>query len=137
MTDFETQVHEYRHTLLQMEQQMQTVYDKAVMTLSGGALGVSFTFLKDVADKATLHDTGWLIGAWIMWGVSVTCTLFSFLTSTVALRHAVRQTDLKTIYLTAVGGPYDKVTAFLNALAGILFLGGVIAISVFVGGNMP
>lgn len=58
MKDLEELANEYRQTLINLEQQMQSTYDKAVMTLSGGALGISLAFLKDVADKTALKNTG-------------------------------------------------------------------------------
>ena len=39
----------YRETLQRLAGSSQSEHDKAVMTLSGGALGISFAFLKDVA----------------------------------------------------------------------------------------
>lgn len=137
MNDIPEMLREYREKLLELEQQMQSSYDKAVMTLSGGALGISLTFIKDVASKTPLHAPNWLLCAWICWGLSITGVLFSFFSSSMALRRAVRQTDIGTMYMEAVGGPWNIVTSILNPLAGLLFLLGVIAICVFVGGNVP
>jgi hypothetical protein len=137
MTDFADQITEYRTSLLQLEQQMQASYDKAVMTLSGGALGISLTFIKDVADKSALKATDWLLASWVLWGLSITCVLFSFFTSACALRKAVQQTDDKTIYIEPKGGLFNTITNILNPVAGVLFLVGVIAICVFMKGNMP
>lgn len=136
MSDFSDQISAYRSTLVALESQMQSAYDKAVMTLSGGALAVSMTFVKDIADKAALRNTGCLLTAWIMWGLSVAVTLASFYTSSLALRKAIRQTDEKDIYTQAVGGVCNRATAVLNPLAGFLFFLGVVAIVVFVGGNV-
>lgn len=137
VTTFTEQVENYRARLFELEQQMQISYDKAVMTLSGGALGVSLTFIRDIADKTALHASGWLLAAWLCWGVSVTCVLFSFFSSSLALRRAARQTDERTIYLEAVGGGWNCATMILNPLAGVLFLFGVVSICVFVGRNIP
>ena len=137
MTEFEDQISAYRGQLLEIEQQMQSAYDKAVMTLSGGALGISFTFIKDIADKSVLSHTGCLLAAWIMWGLSVTCVLFSFFSSTLAMKRAIKQTDQKLIYLELQGGIWNVLTMILNPIAGMLFFAGVLAISVFMGGNMP
>lgn len=136
MSDFNEQISEYRKALLDLEQKTQSAYDKAVMTLSGGALGLTFTFLKDVVGQRQLNSPGWLLVAWICWGVSITMTLASFYTAGVALRTAVRQTDEKEIYLTLVGGTYNTVTKYLNFLSGSLFFIGVCSIVIFVTQNL-
>src|SRR5436190_21382140 len=99
MPDFDDQISDYRKGLLTLEQQMQSEYDKAILALSGGALGVSMTFLKDVVIKQGVQGGGYLLTAWVCWGLSVTCTLFSYYTSAQALRRAVKQTDDRLIYL--------------------------------------
>src|SRR5438309_1680590 len=128
MSAFNKQIAKYREALLALEQKMQADYDKAVMTLSGGALGVSFAFLKDVLGHRELVSPIWLLAAWICWGLSVTCTLGSFWTSALALRKAVRQTDEREIYIQQPGGKFDWITTVLNAAAGLLFFAGVVSI---------
>ena len=116
---------------------MQSSYDKATMALSGGALGVSMTFLKDVVVKQCIQGGGFLLAAWICWGLSVTCTLFSFYTSVQALRRAIQQTDDRTIYVHLAGGSFNQATKTLNVSAGALFMFGVVSIVLFVWRNLP
>ena len=137
MADFEKQISDYRKTLQALEQKMQSEYDKAIMALSGGALGVSMTFLKDIVLDQGVHGGNFLLWAWICWGASVTSTLFSFYTSAQALRRAVQQTDDHAIYLEMVGGKLNCVTKILNFCAGALFMLGVILIVLFASHNLP
>ena len=65
MPDFEKQISDYRKGLQALEQKMQSEYDKAVMALSGGALGVSMTFLKDVVLNQGVHGGNFLLWSWI------------------------------------------------------------------------
>jgi hypothetical protein len=134
--DFPKLISAYRDSLLTMEQKMQGDYDKAVMTLSGGALGVSFTFLKEVVRQAGISSPSYLLAAWICWGASATCTLFSFYTSALALRRAISQTDDKLIYLELIGGRYTTITKILNFSGGALFLMGVVSVVIFVARNL-
>jgi len=127
---------EYRNTLETLERESQQSYDKAVLTLSGGALGISFAFVSDFLDKSNVICSGWLLTAWISWGVSVSAILFSFFFSNLALRKAIDQVDKKTIQKERPGGSFDTITAFLNAAGGLLFLVGVISIIIFVIANM-
>jgi hypothetical protein len=124
-------ISEYRQSLLNSEQQMQSEYDKAVMTLSGGALGISMTFLKDFVLQAGIQEGKYLIIAWIFWGLSIICTLSSFYSSTLAFRKAIRQTDENKIYSELQGGCFQWITNLLNASSGICFFLGVISFTVF------
>jgi uncharacterized membrane protein YqhA len=138
-TSFEQQIADYRASLQKLEQEMQGEYDKAVMALSGGAFGVSLTFLKDIIGTSRIIDPFFLLTAWIAWGLSVTCVLFSYFTSTVALRAALDQVDDKTLYLEGklLGKWYNVVTKVLNICGGVLFLIGISSIVLFVSSNIP
>ena len=59
---------EYRSHLILAEQKAQEDYDKTVVFLSGGALGISFAFVKDFIGTGPMVSQNWLIWAWICWG---------------------------------------------------------------------
>ncbi|MBU0586612.1 hypothetical protein KJ780_03800, partial [Candidatus Micrarchaeota archaeon] len=126
----------YRRTLETLKQESQRSYDKAVLSLSGGALGISFAFISKFIGDSQVVCPGWLLTAWISWGISITSILFSFYFSNIALRKAINQVDSGTIQSERPGGLFDKVTATLNAFGGILFLIGVFSIIIFVSANM-
>lgn len=72
---------EERKLLIDAEREGARTFDKAILTLSAGALALSITFLEKVVpiSKAT---TRWpLTASWIAFGVSIFLILFSFLTS--------------------------------------------------------
>jgi hypothetical protein len=81
----------YRDWLVETEHKASESYDKAVMTLSGGALAISLTFVKNVAQPVVAL---WrLESAWVALTVSVGSILVSMLTSQIALRHSIHQVD--------------------------------------------
>ena len=127
---------EYRNLLIEAEQKAQEDFDKTVLSLSGGALGISFTFVKDVIGTKSIEQPYFLLASWISWGLSVTFVLVSFYFSQHALRRAINQVDNKEIYTQAPGGLFSRLTSICNALGGILFLLGVILIVIFVGYNL-
>jgi hypothetical protein len=133
---FHRRLDQFRQLVLSLEHKMQAEYDKSVLMLSGGSLGLSFAFLKDLIGKQALNSPGWLLSAWICWGVSATFTLASFYTSARAMRKAVVQTDQQDIYVQRAGGWFDKATSIFNAAAGLLFLLGLVSIVVFVTHNL-
>lgn len=133
---FNKDLADYRSLLLHSEQKSQEQYDKAVLALSGGALGLSFAFVADFLGEIPPENVGYLIGAWAAWIASVTCVLASFYTSQQALRKAVKQVDEGSIYKYPAGGRLTSATACLNAAGGILFLIGVTLLLTFVMHNI-
>jgi len=68
----------YRERLEQAHQQAHRDFDKAVMTLSAGGLGLSVAFVKDIAGPAPSHMPA-LGFAWAMLAASLLAIMFSFL----------------------------------------------------------
>jgi hypothetical protein len=134
--EFEERLSAYRQSLIAAEQSMQGEYDKGVLTLSGGALGISLVFLKDVVGTKPLVHSECLLAAWIVWGLSIAFVLSSYFTSTKALRRAVTDTDEKMIYITLAQSGWATATKVLNALGGICFFVGIILIVTFVSFNL-
>lgn len=132
------QLREYRSFLIDAEQKAQERYDKTIITLSGGAIGISFSFVNNFIQGAAVHS--WLLlGAWIAWGASITAVLASFYFSTLALRRTVNQIDDESTDIRSLetpGGQYTTVTKFLNAAGGSLFFVGVILLVAFVSQNI-
>lgn len=124
---------EYRRLLQDLENKAQDQYDKTVILLSTGALGVSFTFIKDIVDFDSVIVLQFLIGAWISWGLSTAAVLFSFYTSRTALRKAIEalDEDKENDHNT-----HDRLTTVLNALSGTFFLLGLVFMIVFVKNNL-
>jgi len=135
--DYKQQLSDYRKALQDAEKRMQSAYDKAIMALSGGALGVSMTFLKDIVLAKGVHHGFALLTAWSCWGASVTCILISFYSSVAAHQKAVSQLDANTIYDQKPGGMSDRATKVLNLSAGTFFVFGVISLVVFAASNLP
>ncbi len=127
---------DYRRHLMDAAQKSQESFDKTVLTLSGGALGVSFVFLKDVISGNPIHSPALLLLAWGAWGLSSLLVLASYYFSHAALRKAINQVDDGTIEPGKAGGWYTKLTAYLNAAGAILFTAGVFLIITFAWNNL-
>jgi hypothetical protein len=126
---------EYRKFLVAAEQKSQEDFDKTVLALSGGALGISFTFLKDVIGANPISQPMLLFSAWVAWAFSTFAVLASYYLSHLALRRAIAQVDKGTIYKQRPGGALALWTAGLNATGAMLFLVGVLCITLFAGSN--
>lgn len=122
---------EYRKWLVAAEQKSQEDFDKTVLSLSGGALGISFVFLKDVIGTNPILHPSLLFASWLAWAFSTFAVLTSYYLSHLALRNAISQLDAGKIYKQRPGGTLALWTAFLNATGAILFLIGVCCITAF------
>jgi len=56
-------------------------FDRAILTLSAGSLGLSLAFIKDVVPLRNAVHLGFLFGSWYLFGSSVLLTLISFIAS--------------------------------------------------------
>jgi len=122
------EMQEYRRTLEKLEQDSQVDYDKAILALSGGALGISFAFFKDISARLPTTHASFLLVAWVCWAFSVTAALLSFYTSIQAMRKTIKQIDAgKHPDAEKTNAP----TNFFNKLAGGLFVLGVFSAIIF------
>ena len=122
---------QYRATLIDAEQKAEDDFDKTVLTLSGGSLGITFAFIKDIIGNKPVVDSALIFYAWLAWGVSISAVLLSYYFSGLALRKAIRQVDNGKIYKTQPGGWYDSATAILSAVSGLSFFTGVVLAALF------
>lgn len=129
-------LNEYRTHLVLAEQKAQEQFDKTVLTLSGGALGISFAAIKHLTGSGAVSATGLLLTAWSCWALSAFAVLLSFFFSHQALRRAIKQVDTGTIRSEPPGGWLDRITAVLNMLGAILFGVGLASMIMFVGRNL-
>jgi hypothetical protein len=100
-------------------------FDKAVMTLAAGALGVSIAFVNSVAPNP--RATFWLGLAWALFGTSLVFILASFITSQQAIRWEIEhlQDD------PPQDRPWKSTTRNLNYGAATAFVLGVCSLVVF------
>ena len=127
-------------------------YDKWLLTLSGGALGISIAFLKDIAktpDPATLPC---LITAWACLIAAIAFTIASLQFSQAGFRRYRENLDkqqngnpvaaadniLVRIWLWFTGGNISaRIVLLLNWLSLFLFVAGISALAAFSFQNLP
>ena len=126
---------DYRRQVQELASKSQEDFDKTVLTLAGGALGISLVFIKDVVGGKPLTDPNFLFWAWLCWGSSTTATLVSHLTSHWAHKRTVRQVNTGTIRSERPGGFWSPATSFLNIAAAVLYLAGLILLVLFAKAN--
>lgn len=112
-------------------------YDRTLLTLSGGSMALSLTFLDSVAPLSMAHGQKALLLAWISWSLSLVATLFSHYCGGIALRRALEQVDAEDHMTGRFGGRADNIVGKLNLSAGLLFTLGLGAMICFVSINLP
>jgi len=130
-----TQNENYRNQLIAAEQKSQDDYDKTIVSLSGGALGITLLFIENVVRDATPVSAWALITAWSLWALSLTAVVVSYFFSRLALRKTIEQCD-KNDYSNGVGGWATTATHVANGLSGAFFVVGVVFIIIFCSNNL-
>lgn len=130
----ETELAKYRGVVVAAMQKSQDDYDKAVLSLSGGALGLTFAFFQKA--QQTRQCLVLLETAWALWTLSLVAILVSFLTGREAHRVAIEQVDTGTVYESLVGGIWARTTTVLNRCGGLFFLAGLAVAVVYLVKNL-
>jgi TRAP-type C4-dicarboxylate transport system permease small subunit len=119
-------VSDYRDHLVGAHHTASQDFDKAIMTLSGGALGLSITFVHDIAPHPTNKIL--LSLAWLLFSISLLLILVSFLSSQAAVLAMIKTLDEPK-------SPSKKVSAFvtacLNWAAAATLVSGVLCLVLF------
>lgn len=129
-------LYEYRKQLIEIEQKVGESFLKTILTLSGGALGISFVFIKDVIGEGPMRCSATIITAWSFLTISLALVLSSLYVGTFTYRRAIKQVDNGTIYEQVPGGKMAKLMPILNFLSTFCFVSGVIFLFIFAFKNL-
>ena len=126
---------EERKLLVDAEREGARTFDKAILTLAAGALGLSVTFVDKIAPLPQATTLWLLVASWISFGFSIIVTLSSFITSQWA---CIRQREiLDTEWLNSsqeqksIQNCWTRVTNALNVVSILSFVTGVIFLCLF------
>ena len=130
---------EQRSELLERQRSNSESYDKAILTLSSGALGLSLTFIKDLLPAS--RQPVWTTLLYWSWGLltaAIIITVVSFLLSSAAINQALNQ--ITEYYLNGNEGAFARTKLSWavdasNYISGGLFVAGVLVTVLFVSIN--
>lgn len=122
---------EYRQFLIDTRIKLNESYDKLIITLSGGALALSITFLKDVVGSKGIDHPQFLLISWALFVCSLSSILCSILFGLSAYKKALKQVDNETILIEKAGGKSSSLSAVMHWLAAICLMFGLVFISLF------
>lgn len=116
-------------------------YDAAILTMAPALLGLSITFMKDVVKLA---DARWIPMLYWSWALLALATLFvvaSFRFSSIAMhRDMVTMAKVWNDPYTSIqcelnDNRWNTITKWINHIAGVSFVAGLILMAIFVGNN--
>jgi len=121
-----------RRLLVDGEVQVAGRFDTSVLTLSGGALLLSMTFIKDIVHGSP-KGTWSLLVAWVLLGTAIGVMLVSLLTSQKAYRKQrdILDEELDKPNKQAKYNSWACATKWLNRMSIALFLVGVVFLGCF------
>lgn len=140
MDDSEYQVYlDERKALIDAEREGARLFDKAILTLTAGAFGLSLAFIKQIVTVIKCGTLLWLIIGWAGFSLSLLSTLTSFLTSQSACRRQLK--ILESVYRDKSESREEKNrpanwTSWLNISSIAFFILGMIFLTIFVIKNL-
>lgn len=119
------------NALVEGERTVGAGYDKTLITLSGGALGLTITFAKNSLASGAAVATSFLLFAWASWAISLACLLVAYFfgqwTYRICIDELRRGTPVNDLE-TPLFKRLTRLVYVLNAVAGLCFIGGVVAV---------
>jgi hypothetical protein len=122
-----------RKALVEAEKEGAHFFDKAILTLTAGAFGLSLTFIRQIVPTIRPYTKFLLILGWAGFCFSLLSTLVSFLTSQAACRR--QREILKSVFCNEGRedkNVYGQVTQGLNIFSICAFVAGVVFLALFV-----
>lgn len=129
---------ELRKAYVEGEQESYQDFDKAMAVLAGGALGLSITFVKELAPHP--QYTLILFVSWMLFTAALLATLISFIASQHAFRQELQNLDnVQCGKLTPeqIKNRWSDATGYLNWVSITSFIAGVILFATFSYMNLP
>jgi hypothetical protein len=130
--------HAERHLLIDAEREAARSFDKAMITLSAGALALSITFVKNIAPNASKE---WLLfAAWAAFALALVVILVSFVCSQAGMRRQRQIIDkdfTRACRASEQRNCWQKIVSGLNLTSIVIFVVGVILLALFAGSNLP
>ncbi len=119
----------HHESLLDAHAKLSEEFPKMLLLMSGGALGLSVTFLEKLAPKPRTH-TGWLLVAWALLVICLIAVVASVLLSMSAVRAILDQWEAHILGRN-VATLRTKWVARLNVVAGGAVVAGLAVLALF------
>lgn len=122
---------EYKAWLRETEQKLSENFDKTMLAIAGGALGLSITFIKDIIGKGEMLHGWLLVLSWAALTACIILMLWAFHMGLKAYRKAQDQVDSGSIENETPGGFFSAILNGLNYISISLLSVGLICLFTF------
>ena len=123
---------DFRNHLLEALHKSSESFDRTIFALSGGGLGLSMAFLKDIVKQPPV-DIHLLFTAWSCWVISLVAVMISYALSRLAIQHMIHGVDARLGRVEppvkfgwgSLAGPFTQIcngTAAAGFLSGLYFM---------------
>ena len=127
---------EYRNSLIELEHKIGEGFDKTLIALSGGALGLTLTFIKDIVGPQSVEATNFALLSWCLWTASLSSLLLAYYFGSLSYRHALKSYDKGNLNADNPGGGYATATNIFNVVGVVAFILGVMSFIYFAFENL-
>ncbi len=128
---------EYRKFIIESSQKCGESYDKTIITLSGGALGISLTFVNNFLSNNPSKCVAFLVIAWICWAASLVFTMMSLFFNQYAFEKVISQIDEGVIdEVKHPGGIWYYLVKIFTGFGAFFFVIGVVSLIIFTKSNI-
>ena len=127
----------YRQELIDAKNASQDQLDKALLTLSAGAFGITIAFLESITSIPPVWP-GLLYASWFFWGLTIGLSLIAFYLSVKSHEEdlALLHSEPEKLYDENRTDPTNTAVKWLNKISLFAFLFGLITISIFAAANL-
>lgn len=123
----------HKQVLIDGQAQASQDFDKYLVTLAAGALGLSIAFIRQIAPNPV--EIWSIIVAWSAFGASLISILLSFWFSQRAFHRAEKVLDTQNEEDRLESNWWDYVTTALNVISVFSFVAGVVFLAYFAASN--
>lgn len=135
--DDQTKLAAYRPYLVDLFTRTQEEFDRTLLALAGGGLGVSFAFVKDFLGTENAIRKDLLVASWICWIVTLGLILLSHWLAAATAASALNELDTrKMLDPKRPGGWLGSAVTVTTGAAGGYFLAGLIMMVCFITRNV-
>jgi len=106
-------------------------FDKLIIILAGGALGLTIPFLADALEGTNITGRIWLVSSWICFIISLASILFELLFGIHAHNKAIKQIDIAGKRNETFGGIFAWLSEAAQIFATIFLILGLALLLVF------
>jgi len=122
---------EIRNELMNSAHDLHRRFDKTLITLSGGALAISLSFIQNVIGGEKAISKIYALLAWCSWAFSLTSILLALYFATLHYGDAIRKLDKGDLDNNKAVIKYSKLIPYLNKIGTIFFMIGVFLFIIF------